>query len=161
MDNLLKTPHEMLSAHSHLPSISSHRRAIFHTRKGGLNIGKNQSTEIYLSAAEEKYLAGWERKTCIALTSNFCCPLAIDLILIHSLAFPTNASITSKLDSSSGSRPQKPAHSISGSSLPSDIGFHYQSSLPDTGQACSIQTRPSLERPALPLPSWSWLPIVF
>lgn len=55
MDNL-KSPHEM-SAHSHLPTILSHR-LVFHAKKGGVNGGKNQSTEMYLSVIEIRYLAG-------------------------------------------------------------------------------------------------------
>lgn len=56
MDNL-KSPHEM-SAHSHLPTILSHRRIVFHAKKGGVSRGKNRSTEMYLSVIEIRYLAG-------------------------------------------------------------------------------------------------------
>lgn len=55
MDNLLKSPPEM-SAHSHLPTISSHRRLVFHAKKGGVKGRKNQSIEIYLSLIEMRYL---------------------------------------------------------------------------------------------------------
>lgn len=114
MDNLLKSPPEM-SAHSHLPTISSHRRLVFHAKKGGVKGRKNQSIEIYLSLIEMRYLPAWKRKTCyIALTSNFCLSVGHYLILIYSLAFPTSIWIASKLGFSSFFRPQKPACWISG-----------------------------------------------
>lgn len=55
MDNL-KSPHEM-SAHSYLPTIWSHRRLVFHAKKGEVNGVKNQSTEMYLSVIEIRHLA--------------------------------------------------------------------------------------------------------
>lgn len=148
MDNLLKSPHEM-SAHSHLPTISSHRRLIFHAKKGGVSGRKNWNKKCICQPLKWGYLSGWKRKTCyITSTFYFCLSLGYYLILIHFLAFPTSTCIVSKLGPSFVSRPPKTyVLNFWTTCLPSDTGFHCDP--PATRdlvrQKCSRRACPSLQ----------------
>lgn len=79
MDNLLKSPHAMLSAHFHLPTLSHREKKMFYSPtpqppQEQEQREKNQSPEIYLTVRKMSNVAAQKTNTNpITLT----CPLLV------------------------------------------------------------------------------------
>lgn len=112
MDNLLKGPHVMVSAHSHLPTLA-HRKSFVPPPPE-----ENQSPEMYLTGREMRNLAAPKTKTSpIALTCNFCLSSNSYPILICSMISTGRIWTVPASGSPSVSRP--PSHACSTCEPPS------------------------------------------